>query len=119
MAKRGKYLQIRLFDGPEDPKIEEEWNRFYDIEHAPLVVKNSPGVIRAYRYVAVEKEGTAPKYITVYEMENPDAMNSKKIEKIIQTEWYKKMQLHFRRTGLGTYKQIYPEIPAHYAYYVH
>jgi hypothetical protein len=25
-------------------------------------------VIRAYRYVAIEKEGAAPKYLTIYEM---------------------------------------------------
>ncbi|MFH0897703.1 MAG: hypothetical protein V1850_06635 [Candidatus Bathyarchaeota archaeon] len=109
MAKKGKYLQIRLFEGPENSKIDEEWNRFYNTEHAPLVVKNSPRVIRAYRYVAIEKEGVAPKYITIYEMENPGAMSDKKIEKIIHTDWYQKMQPHFRRTGVGTYKQIYPE----------
>ena len=113
MEKRGRYLDFRMFEGPESPEVEEEWNRFYNTEHAPVVVKYRSGVIRAYRYVAVEREEGAPKYITIYEMETSDAMSREKstegYEKALHTPWYKKMLPHFRRTGHGVYRQIYPE----------
>ena len=113
VKKRGKYLNIRMFEGPKDLDIEEEWNRFYNVEHAPAVVHYRDEVIRAYRYVAIEQEGEAPKYITIYELGTPDAMSYEKRteegEKALLTEWYRKMKPHFRRKGFGTYKQIYPE----------
>lgn len=117
--KKGKYLQVFMFEGPEDPEVEEEWNRFYNKEHAPVIVKYVPGVIRAYRYVAIERGERAPKYITIYEMETPEALSrrterlsskSKEFEKAFHTDWYKKMQQHFRSLfGSSVYRQIYPE----------
>ncbi len=100
-----------MFEGPKDSEVEEEWNRFYNEEHAPIVVKYRKDVIRAYRYVAIERNGEAPKYLTLYEMEVPDAMSreTEQGKKALDTDWYRKMQPHFRRTGVGTYKQIYPE----------
>ena len=109
MEKKGRYLRVHMFEGPEDPDVEEEWNRLYNAEHVPLVVKNRPKVIRAYRYVAVERDGVAPKYLTVYELETPVRATPPEVEKIIRTHWSTKMQPNCRDTGHGVYRQIYPE----------
>jgi hypothetical protein len=113
MEKKGKYIQLYMFEAPENQEMEEDWNENYNMEHIPLVLKFRSGVIRAYRYAAIEREGEAPKYMTLYEMEIPDAMSREKrpkeLEKALNKDWYRKVQQHYRGTGRGSYKQIYPE----------
>ena len=116
MERKGKYLRVYMFEGPEDLVMEEEWNKYYNKEHAPIVVKHTPEVIRAYRYVAIKKEGNVPKYLTIYEMRTPDAMSSEKTakerQKALDTEWFRKIGETWKRgrnIGRGDYKQIYPE----------
>jgi hypothetical protein len=57
-------------DIPAD--LEDEFNAWYNEEHIPDNV-GIPGVYCACRYVALEG---APKYLTVYELENPDVPNT-------------------------------------------
>ncbi len=116
MESKGRYLRVYMFEGPEDKAAEKEWNTYYNGEHAPIVVKNTPDVVMAYRYVAIRREGNVPKYLTVYEMRTPDAMSdektAKKRQKALDTEWFRKMGKTWkqgRNLGRGDYKQIYPE----------
>jgi hypothetical protein len=109
MEKRGKYLRVYLFDGPDDPKVEEEWNKIYDAEHVPLVVHHRSEVIRGYRYVALEREGNAPKYLTVYELDSPEQTITPEGAEQIRTHHITRLTMPSRGTGRGVYRQIYPE----------
>ena len=108
-------MYIYFQEGPEDPELEEEWNRFYNTQHAPIEVRGRSQVIRAYRYVALEKKGVAPKYLTIYEMETADGLSkedeTKELEQAHDTEWFRKIggYTKLRGTGQGNYMQIYPE----------
>ncbi len=59
-------LQIGRMGIPED--VEADWNDWYDTVYVPNYEK-VPGVIRGRRFRAVSGE---PKYLTVYEFENPE-----------------------------------------------
>lgn len=59
------YLQMGRIDIPA--AVEEEFNDWYNTCYIPGYLQ-VPGVIRARRYLAVEAQ---PKYLTVYEFENP------------------------------------------------
>ena len=116
MARKGKFMRVYMFEGPEDKAMEKEWNNYYNKEHAPIVVKHAPNVIRAYRYVAMERDGKAPKYLTIYEMSTPDAMSDEKSvkerHKALDTEWFRRIGETWKQSrniGYGDYKQIYPE----------
>lgn len=55
-----------------DPEHEEDFNRWYDEEHVPER-KAIPGFLTARRYRAVEG---GPKYLAIYELENPEVLES-------------------------------------------
>ena len=57
-----------------DPKVEEDWNRWYNESHFANVVK-VPGYVAGGRFRAVEHPslkgtGTGPRYLALYEVEN-------------------------------------------------
>lgn len=52
-----------------DPKREAEFNRWYNDVHVPDVLE-TPGVVRASRYEAVDAAGS--KYLALYEIEAND-----------------------------------------------
>ena len=66
MAEKATYLYIAAMD--VDPEKEDDFNEVYDTEHVPALLA-VPGVLGATRYQALEG---SPKYIAVYEIENPD-----------------------------------------------
>jgi hypothetical protein len=61
-----RYLQMGRIDIMAS--LEEEFNDWYNTCYIPEFLK-VPGVIRARRFTAVEAQ---PKYLTVYEFENPE-----------------------------------------------
>ena len=67
MAIDAKALFVVMMDIDDDK--EADFNRVYDEEHIPLILK-VPGVISAARYKTTT-EG-APKYVAIYEVENVD-----------------------------------------------
>jgi hypothetical protein len=68
-----------------DPKVEAEWNRWYDEVHLPDALK-CPGVRRGQRYVSVgeisesiegERQTAAKRiYTTIYEIDSPAAIST-------------------------------------------
>ena len=98
-----------MFEGPDNPEVEQDWNKLYTAEHVPLVLENRSEVIRVYRYVAIEREGEAPKYLTIYELKTPIRSITLEVEQQIRNHRSMKMQPHSRDTGHGVYRQIYPE----------
>jgi len=101
------YLQMGRIDIPAH--IEEEFNAWYNTVYIPGNVA-VPGCMRARRFVAVEGQ---PKYLTVYEFENP---------KVPETEaWLKardanpwtarvRPQLLHDVGSPGVYERIFPAL---------
>jgi hypothetical protein len=87
-----------------DPEMEEEFNRWYEEEHIPLLLK-VPGVLSARRYIF---PGESPKYITVYEHENEEVQGSLSDQKAIETEWNQRIRPHLKNFSRKILFQIYP-----------
>jgi antibiotic biosynthesis monooxygenase (ABM) superfamily enzyme len=54
-------------------EVEADWNRWYDEVHLPEIAA-CPGFLSAQRYVT--GEGAARRYLTIYELEGPGAVDS-------------------------------------------
>ncbi|MDE1996493.1 MAG: hypothetical protein KGI75_28600 [Rhizobiaceae bacterium] len=66
------YLQMTCIDpaGDTDPAVLAEFSRYYTEVHTPDVVRNNPGIRRAYRYelsVTDANGGFGPKWLSIYE----------------------------------------------------
>jgi antibiotic biosynthesis monooxygenase (ABM) superfamily enzyme len=101
MEKPSKYLYVVRMD--VDPEKEKEFNDWYNEEHVPALLK-VPGVRGASRYASLE--GT-PKYIAIYELDNPTVRNS--------DAWKQAVELTPRPQGVtpqnaarNLYERIYP-----------
>ena len=110
-AKKGKGLLLVLVDVPADK--EEEFNRWYNEEHLweRLTI---PGFLTGARYVAVSG---APKYLTCYELDTPEAMGSPEYRRQQEnpTHWTKRISPS--RIGAefisNVYQQIFPAQVSH------
>jgi hypothetical protein len=86
------WLYIVHTDIPDD--IVDEYNEWYDKEHLPRLV-TVPGVIRARRYTATSGN---PRYLTAYELTDPDAFESPEGLLARKTPWTAKMRSLFHNT---------------------
>jgi len=64
---------LLVVDVTIDPAVEKEWNHWYDTVHLPDIV-TCPGFHRAARYVS--EENGQRRYLTVYEVDGPEVVNS-------------------------------------------
>ena len=121
MTKKKALIMVKL--GIPSEK-EAEWNNWYDTEHIPdrLVI---PGFNSARRFTAVEgKSGNVikdfiiegdPKYLSLYDLENIDVINSKPYGKLREKELglnanaFVKVTETLPKFSRGVYEQIYPE----------
>jgi hypothetical protein len=71
MAHKGRAILLVYTDLADD-KHEDEFNTWYSTRHVPQL-KEIPGVLDAARYVALRG---GPKYLAVYELENPQVIQS-------------------------------------------
>jgi hypothetical protein len=73
-------------------EMEEEFNRWYDEEHIPRLLK-VPGVLMARRGL---NTGDGQKYIAIYEHENSEVQHTSAYKNAIETEWTQKIRPHLR-----------------------
>ena len=66
-------------------------------------------MIKAFLYVAIEREGNAPKYLTVYELDSPEQTITPEGAEQIRTHHRIRLTMPSRSTGRGVYRQIYPK----------
>ena len=85
-----------------EPEMEEEFNRWYNEEHIPTLLK-VPGVLWAKRAI---NTGKGPKYIAVYEHENIDVQNSEAYRKAAQTEWTRRIEPHLLKREREIYELL-------------
>jgi hypothetical protein len=83
-------------------EMEEEFNRWYNEEHIPALLK-VPGVLWARRAI---NTGKGPKYIALYEHENMDVQQSEAYRKAVQTEWTRRIQAHLLRREREIYELL-------------
>ena len=91
-------------DIPDD--IVDEYNEWYDAEHLPRLV-TVPGVVRARRYNSTSGN---PRYLTAYELTDPDAFESPEGLKARKTPWTAKMRSLFFNTRRRMCRLILPSI---------
>ena len=82
---------------------DEEYNRFYDEEHIPTLLK-LPGYHAATRYRAIDAE---PRYLTVWEIDSLDGWQSPAHEAALSTPWAQRIAPH-REFQPAFYEQIFP-----------
>jgi hypothetical protein len=98
------WLYIVHTDIPDH--IIDEYNEWYDNEHLPRLV-TVPGVVRARRYTAVAGN---PRYLTAYELTDPNAFESPEGLQARKTPWTAKMRSLFENTRRRMCRLILPSI---------
>ena len=103
-ATDSPWLYIVHTDIPDD--IVGEYNEWYDKEHLPRLV-TVPGVVRARRYTATSGN---PRYLTAYELTDPNAFESPEGLQARKTPWTAKMRSLFHNTRRRMCRLITPTI---------
>jgi hypothetical protein len=104
----GERRRLVLVMADVDADHEEEFNRWYDEEHLPER-KDCPGFLSARRFVSVEGE---PKYLTVYELEDPEVLASDAFRAIEQpSQWQRRLAPHLSRVSRTVYREITVDVP--------
>jgi hypothetical protein len=101
------YLQMGRIDIPQ--AMEEEFNDWYNTCYIPGYLQ-VPGVIRARRYLAVEAQ---PKYLTVYEFENPGVPDTPEWDRARNgNPWNRRVRPHLRldEGSPAVFKRINPPL---------
>ena len=83
-----------------DPEMEGEFNRWYNEEHIPLLLK-VPGVLSATRGV---NTGNGQKYVAVYVHENAEVQKSMAYKKVVETEWTLRVRPYLRNFMRDNYE---------------
>jgi len=101
-AKEAPYVYVVKADIPAD--IEQDFNEWYNKEHAPALA-SVLGCFRARRFLAVEGK---PKYMAMYELEDPGVPNSAAWAKARDTAWTEKIRPHLQNLERRIYQLILP-----------
>jgi hypothetical protein len=99
------FLQMGRIDVPQ--MVEEEFNDWYNTAYIPPYVA-VPGCLGARRYVAVDGQ---PKYLTLYEFENPQVSESEPWAKARDSNpWSDRVRAFMRHDvgSPGVYRRLYP-----------
>ncbi len=96
------FVYVVKTDIPED--FEADFNAWYEHEHVPALA-SVPGCLRARRFLAIDGQ---PKYMAVYELENPDVIKSAAWAKARDTAWTEKIRPHMQNLERRAYQLILP-----------
>ena len=100
------FLQMGRIDIPA--MVEEEFNDWYNTAYIPPYLA-VPGCLGARRYVAVDGQ---PKYLTLYEFENPQVSESEPWAKARDgNPWSNRVRAFMRHDvgSPGVYRRLYPK----------
>jgi hypothetical protein len=100
------YLQMGRIDIPSI--VEDEFNDWYNTAYIPpyLAVQ---GCLGARRYVAIDSQ---PKYLTLYEFENPNVSESEPWERVRDANpWSRRIRPYMRHDvgSPGVYRRVFPK----------
>ncbi|HXH13484.1 MAG TPA: hypothetical protein VNP04_27390 [Alphaproteobacteria bacterium] len=104
MSLDAKYLYVVMMD--VDPDKEDLFNKTYDEEHIPILLK-VPGVISAARYKTSDQG--VPRYLAIYELESPEVPHSEAFRQASDSgEWPTKVRPYCKNRSRIVYTQILP-----------
>lgn len=99
-----RYLYLVMMD--VEAEQEEEFNRLYDQEHVPMLLRVK-GVLSAARY-RVSGSGS-PMYLAVYEIEAPEVPASAAFHAAVNSGlWPERIRPYTRNRSLMVCSRIYP-----------
>ena len=105
MLTNASYLYVVRMDVA--PDHEEEFNRNYETEHIPAVLK-APGMVSAARFETSDPD--VPKYVAIYEMEGPDVPYTPEFRALADSgEWPHRIRPYTRNISRVVYKRIVSE----------
>jgi hypothetical protein len=105
MTTDARFLYVVMMD--VDPQKEAEFNKVYDTEHIPLLLR-VPGVLSARRY-RTSTTGV-PKYVAIYELERPDVPASDAFQKAADIgAWPQAVRPYTKNRSHIVYTRIDPE----------
>ncbi|MGZ3596042.1 MAG: hypothetical protein ACXWMV_12625, partial [Syntrophales bacterium] len=84
------------------PEMEEEFNRWYNEEHIPRLLK-VPGVLWAKRGTST---ADGQKYIAVYEHENVEVQKTAAYSEALETAWTHKIRPYLRNFAREIYELL-------------
>jgi len=99
------YIYLVQMDVPA--ALEDEFNRIYDTEHVPNILK-APGVHGCYRYrlESTNAQGMA-RYAAIYEIDSPDIPSSDGwMAESEKGEWPTKIRPHTTNRSHSIFKRI-------------
>lgn len=86
-----------------DPKVEEEFNDWYNKDHIPALVEVE-GINWARRYKIVEGK---PRYLAIYDLENPDVLQTKEFEEARDAGRTSKIMPHLKDPTINVGRRIF------------
>jgi len=84
------------------PEMEEEFNRWYNEEHIPRLLK-VPGVLSAKRGTST---ADGQKYIALYEHESGDVQKTSAYREALETDWSNKIRPYLRNFTREIYELL-------------
>jgi len=96
---------IKTIRADVDPEKDDEFNRWYDTEHNPLLLK-VPGVIANWRGRCLDDQGQ--KYFFLYVHKNPDVQHSARYQQASATEWARQIRPYLRSFDPRNYETVLP-----------
>jgi hypothetical protein len=110
-APRTRFVFVVGHDVPRNKQ--QEFNAWYNTEHLPALMA-VPGFITGRRFVlseppVVERGGTLSKYLTIYDIENRDALESDAFKKASVSRWSDWVRSWYTRKMCTLYDRIYPK----------
>jgi hypothetical protein len=106
----GGTIMVVMMEVPAEH--DEEFNRWYNEEHLPERLE-LPGYISARRFKLEEGNGVL-KYLCIWEVEDPSALNSKEkdAQSLRPSELRDRVYDYITQRARGVYTQIYPSAGA-------
>jgi hypothetical protein len=109
-----KYLFVVGHDIPRNKR--KEFDAWYNTEHIPGLLKIS-GFLSARRFILtqrpsppiVEHGSTLPGFLSVYDIENVNALETDAFAKVTSTPWTLWVRSWYTRRMRMVYRQIYPK----------
>jgi hypothetical protein len=99
------YIYLVQMDIPAE--MEDEFNRIYDTQHVPYILK-APGVhgCARYRLESTNKDGMA-RYAAVYEIDSPDVPQSEGwLAESEKGDWVSKIRPHTTNRSHSIFKRV-------------